>query len=727
MDPTRAETFRFDERPDGVALLRIDVPGQTHNVLNKQLRTELSTVLDYVAARDGIKLLVIRSDKKAGFLAGADIHEFAYITGPDEAHNASAEGQTLFDKLAGLRVPTIAMIHGPCLGGGLELALACDYRLMVDDSKTQIGFPEIELGLLPAWGGTQRLPRLVGLERALRVILSRKRLSAKEAKRWRLADATASTEDQLAVQLRRLIDLALRTGKKTAKGRPLRTWRQMLLESNPLGRLLLFRGTERILRRHIAEDMPAPFEALAAIREGWRHGVAVGLAREREAAALLSTTPSSRNLVELFLRMEEARHSPESVAPDSVPPLRRVGIVGAGVMGAGIAQLAALRGFEVVVQEVNQAALDAGMDRIADLFSKAVKKQLVSAQKAEQCRTSIRGSTVWQGFDDVDLVIEAAVEDLPVKKRIFRDLQAKTASTTILATNTSSLLVSDLRSEVSNSKRLAGLHFFNPVHKMPLVEVVSTHTTDDRTMQLLRDWTIRIGKIPVLVHDGPGFVVNRILMPYLDEATRLVAEGIPINQIDHTMRRFGMPMGPLELLDQVGLDVAAHVADAMRPVVKDRFPGNDTFRRLVERGWLGQKSGMGFYRYRGKAKKVNPNAADAVVAAAPHEPGGVSESLPMAVRIQEGRERMVLLMVNEAAMCLDERLAANVATIDLAMVLGTGWAPHRGGPLTYALDRGVDRVRATLQGLAGRHGRRFEPSAGLVHLSTVAAPTPHVV
>jgi 3-hydroxyacyl-CoA dehydrogenase/enoyl-CoA hydratase/3-hydroxybutyryl-CoA epimerase len=708
-----------------VALLKIDVPGQTHNVLNKQLRTELLAAFDYVAARDSIKVLVIRSDKKAGFLAGADVHEFADITTPDEARNASAEGQTLFDKLAHLRVPTIALIHGPCLGGGLELALACDYRLIVDDSKTQVGFPELELGLLPAWGGTQRLPRLVGLERALRVILNRRRLSAKESKRWRLADAIASTEDQLAVQLRRLINLSLRTGKKTAKGRPLRTWRQMLLESNSLGRLLLFRGTERILHRRVPEDMPAPFEALAAIRDGYRRGFASGLAREREAAARLSTSPSSRNLVELFLRMEKARHS-EPLPSDTAPPIKRIGIVGAGVMGAGIAQLAALRGFEVVVQEVNQAALDAGMNRIAELFSKAVEKNLVSSQKAVECRAFIRGSTAWEGFEGVDLVIEAALEDLAIKKRIFRELAAKTGRATILATNTSSLLVSDLRGAANNPERLAGLHFFNPVHKMPLVEVVSTDSTSEHTLQLLRDWTIRIGKTPVLVHDGPGFVVNRILMPYLDEATRLVAEGIPINQVDNTMRRFGMPMGPLELLDQVGLDVAAHVAEAMRPLVKDRFPGNDVFRRLVERGWLGQKSGVGFYRYRGKAKNTNPEAADVVVAAAPREPGGVAESLPMAVRTQEGRERMVLLMVNEAAMCLDGGLAANAATIDLAMVLGTGWAPHRGGPLTYALDRGVVTVRAMLQELAGRHGRRFEPSVGLAHLSTAAEPPPHV-
>src|SRR5207253_4345680 len=265
--------------------------------------------------------------------------------------------------------------------------------------------------------------------------------------------------------------------------------------------------------------------------------------------------------------------------------------------------------------------------------SRAVDKGLVSSDKAARCRAAIQSSTAWQGFGEVDLVIEAAVEDLDVKKKIFRELQAKTRNQIILATNTSSLRVSDLRSEVHHPERLAGLHFFNPVHKMPLVEIISTDSTSQRTQQLLRDWTVRIGKTPVLVHDGPGFVVNRILMPYLDEATRLVAEGISIDQVDQTMRRFGMPMGPLELLDQVGLDIAAHVADAMRPLVKDRLPPSDAFRRLVERGWLGQKSGMGFYRYRGKAKKPNPEATDVVTAASPHSPGDLAQSLPLAVRI----------------------------------------------------------------------------------------------
>jgi 3-hydroxyacyl-CoA dehydrogenase/enoyl-CoA hydratase/3-hydroxybutyryl-CoA epimerase len=709
----QAQTVRVEERPDGIAVLLINVPDRTFNVLNRQLRDDLSAALDQVTTEPKIRLLVIRSDKPSGFVAGADLHEFTAVHGPDEARNLSAEGQRLFDKLAELPVPTIAMIHGPCLGGGLELALACDFRLIVDGSKTQIGFPEIELGLLPAWGGCQRLPKLVGLERGLQVILNRRRLTARDAQRWGLADSIATTEEQLADRLNQLIDRALAEGKRSQTRRPVRTWRQRLLESNPAGRLLIFRGTERILRRRVPDDMPAPFEALGAIRTGYKSGIEAGLAYEREAAVRLSTTNAARNLVSLFLQTEQARRYPD------IPPnrsIRRVGIVGAGVMGAGIAQLAALRGFDVTIQEVNESALTAGMRRIADLVAKAAEKGLVSAQAAQKLSASIRGSTTWEGFGDVDLVVEAAVEELGIKKRIFKELAQRTRPATILATNTSSLLVSALKGEVGHPARLAGLHFFNPVHKMPLVEVVSADTTDAQTVGLLKQWTVELGKIPVPVRDGPGFVVNRILMPYLDEATRLVAEGNPVEQIDHIMRRFGMPMGPLEVLDQVGLDVAAHVAGAMSPVVQSRFPPNEAFRQFVERGWLGQKSGVGFYRYRGKKKKVNHDVHGLFKAAGSSDEGDISASLPASVRMQEARERMVLLMVNEAAMCLAEHLAEDATLIDLAMVLGTGWAPHRGGPLRYALDRGVGKVVEKLRELRGRHGARFEPCGALIDL-----------
>jgi 3-hydroxyacyl-CoA dehydrogenase / enoyl-CoA hydratase / 3-hydroxybutyryl-CoA epimerase len=700
--------LRLEQRPDGIALVRLDVAGRSVNVFNREVLTDLDAALDRVAADDAVRLLVLRSDKKSGFIAGADLQELAAVRGPDEAAALSALGQRLFDKLAGLRVPTVALIHGPCLGGGLEAALACDYRLVVDSPKTQLGLPEVELGLLPAWGGTQRLPRAVGLERALQVILGGRRVKAREARRWGLADALATTEEQLAAQLNSLIDRALREGKRVRKGLPLRTWRQWLLESNPLGRLLLFRGTERILRKRVPDDMPAPGEALSAVRVGLTEGMEAGLAAEREAVGRLATSAACRNLVGLFLRHEQARKAPAGVDGE----VRRVAVVGAGTMGAGIAQLAALRGYEVIVREVNEQALAAGLGRIRSLFDKAVERRLVSRAEADKALATLRRTTGWDGFAEADLVIEAVVEELALKQTLFRELEGHTRPDALLATNTSSLRVEQLQEGLQHPGRVAGLHFFNPVHRMPLVEVVRAPATEGRAVEALTRWAVALGKTPVAVKDGPGFVVNRILMTYLDEAVRLVSEGMPIKRVDQAMRRFGMPMGPLELIDQVGLDVAAHIARALGPAFGDRFPPNPAFGRMVERGWLGQKNRRGFYRYRGKSKRPNVAAVGLLRAAAPAA-DDLMEGMPPSVRMQDARERMVLLMVNEAFRCLDEGLAADADTIDLAMVLGTGWAPHRGGPLRYAEDRGPRDVVGALESLAERLGPRFEPCAPL--------------
>jgi 3-hydroxyacyl-CoA dehydrogenase/enoyl-CoA hydratase/3-hydroxybutyryl-CoA epimerase len=598
----------------------------------------------------------------------------------------------------------VIAIQGPCLGGGLEFALACDYRLVRDNPKTQLGLPEVTLGLIPGWGGTQRLPRRAGLERALQMILGGKRLSAREAFRWGLADSLAADDEQsYRAALVWLRQRAVREGKRPARRLPLLTWRQRLLESNPLGRSLLIRGSRRILEKRVPEDMPAPAEALEAVRIGVNRGMEAGLAYERDAIGRLATTTACRNLVSIFLQNEQARKLPEE------PAIRRIGIVGAGVMGAGIAQLALLRGFDIVVREINEAALAAGIERLSVLLQKAAERRLLSREEAQQKLAAVQRTTAWEGFGDVELVVEAASEELSLKQALFRDLERHTRPAAILATNTSSLLVGQLQEGLERPERVAGLHFFNPVHKLPLVEVVGAPSTSESTLAVLSRWAVALGKTPLRVSDSPGFVVNRILMPYLFEAVVLAAHGVPVELIDRTMRRFGMPMGPLELLDQVGLDVASHVARALRPIFADRM-GNDpglealsqTFEQMVQRGWLGQKSRVGFYRYLGKKK-------------GPHQavPSLFPADLRRDVQTPEARERMVLTMINEAVACLGERVAEDAETIDLAMVLGTGWAPHRGGPLHYADTQGLDNIVRTLQGLAERWGPRFEPCAEL--------------
>lgn len=652
------------------AQLTLEVAGRPINVLNRQVLTDLSGAFDAVYADHSLKSLLITSPR-ADFIAGADIQGFSSIATAQEATDLAAFGQAVFDKLSALPVTTIAIIQGVCLGGGLELALACDYRLAVDQPRTQLGFPEIELGILPGWGGTQRLPRLIGLEKALDMILSARRLDAQQALRWGLVDQVARREAVGG----NTPEVAFTPVEGKPKRSPYRGLRDRLLFGNPLGRMLVYRVTKARLRQRVPDDMPAPWEALKAIQIGQAQGMAKGLAYEREANGRLAMTPACRNLVGLFLQREKLRKAiPEPHCP-LLPQVRRVGLVGAGTMGAGIAQLALIKDFEVVVQEINDQALTAGVQRIEGLFQKAVERGVITAEDAKRKLGALQRTTTWEGFDKVDLAIEAALEDLELKRRIFKELEQRTRPTTILATNTSSLSVAKLQEGLQHPERVAGLHFFNPVHKMPLVEVVGTPTTRSEVKGLLIQWAAGLGKTPVLVGDGPGFVVNRILMPYLDEAIVLLKEGVAIDAIDKVMRRFGMPMGPLELLDQVGLDVSAHIAQAMQPLFGDRGRSLEQFQLMKERGWLGQKSGTGFYCYDdGKKRAPNPE---------------LQPKSPATLPAEQIRDRLVLPMVHEAAAVLKEGLAASAEEIDLAMVMGTGWAPHRGGPLRYGKDRGL--------------------------------------
>ncbi len=709
----QSDNLAVDTDGSGTALLKIDVPGRSVNVITRQLIADLDAALDRVAAQTSLRVLVIRGMKKSGFLAGADVQQFADIRTADEAVALSALGQQLFDKLELLPIPTLAVVHGPCLGGGLELALACDYRLVVDGPTTQLGFPEVELGLLPGWGGTQRLPRVVGLEPALQMILAARRVKAPEALRLGLADAVARTEPELRSKLDALIDRAKAEGKRRKSGLPLRTWRQRFLESTGLVRGMLLASARRRLGRRVPDEMPAPGEALEAVRVGLREGVPAGLAYERAAAGRLALSGACRNLVNLFLQREKARKLPAREGGE----VRRVGVVGAGTMGAGIAQLAAIRGCEVVVQEVNADALGKGVLRIEELFRKAVGRGVMAPEEAARRLGAIKGTVAWEGFQEADLVVEAVVEDLAVKRATFRALEEHTRPETVLATNTSSLSVAAVQEGLRHPDRVGGLHFFNPVHKMDLVEVVSSHKTPAtaaRATDLLTRFALALGKTPVRVKDSPGFVVNRVLMPYVNEAVLLVAEGLGVEQVDRAMRRFGVPMGPLEMLDSVGLDVAAHIADSMRPAFGSRCEPNAAFRRLSESGWLGQKAGAGFYTYRGRKRRVNKDALPLVRSEPPAHAPAV-KALPGAVRLAQARDRMVLLMVNEAAACLGVGLAEDAQAIDLAVVLGTGWAPHRGGPLHHADAFGLAKAVEALRGFAKQFGPRYEPCEELQH------------
>ncbi len=701
----QAPNLRVERNDAGVATLWLDVPGVRLNVLNWAALDDLEAALRAVQEQADIGVLVVRSAKDSGFLAGADLHEFSRVTSAEEARAGSARGQAVFNQLADFPCITISLIHGPCLGGGLELALACDVRLAVDRSDTLLGLPEVELGLIPGWGGTQRLPRAIGLRKALTMILGGKKLNTAEAVRWRLV-RQAFTPEQAEVGLQTYVAWA-QAGTLTVERRsslPIHGWGSVFLERNPIGRRFVFRAARKQLERKVPDDMPAPCEALEAVRMGIKRGIAAGLAYEQNAIGRLSQTRAFRNLIDVFFLRERARDIPrlhvygeESQATQSA--VRRVGVVGAGTMGAGIAQLAAIKGFEVVVQEVDDQALAAGMRRIEDLIRQAVERNLLSSQEADRKLQTIGRTATWQGFDSADLVVEAVIEDLNAKRAVFRELERHVPHTTPLATNTSSLGVNDIQANLQHPERMAALHFFNPVHKMPLVEVAHTERTDGRVIDALARWTVALGKTPVVIKDSPGFLVNRILLPYFHEALCLLGEGAPVKLTDGQMRRFGMPMGPFELLDQIGLDVAADISRALQPFFSQRLPTGPLLDTLRESGLLGRKSGKGFYLYDGARPRPNPKVNS-------------SASKPQRGDL-DYRDRLVLPMINEAAMCLGEGIAADAATIDLAMVLGTGWAPHRGGPLRYAEDRSLAAIVEELDGLVPEFGPQFEPCAEL--------------
>jgi 3-hydroxyacyl-CoA dehydrogenase/enoyl-CoA hydratase/3-hydroxybutyryl-CoA epimerase len=673
------------QRAGQLATLWLDVAGQSHNVLGHAVLAELDAAMTQIEAERGLRLVVVRSAKPAGFAAGADLREFPELREPAAAQAFCDEGHRVFDRLARLPITTVAVIHSVCLGGGLELALACDYRIAAGETRATIGLPEVELGLIPGWGGLQRLPRVVGWIAALEMILGAKRLSAEQARKRGLVNAIVRDESEIPAAIERFVGRSKRTGR--IGGRP--------FEKIAPARWFIFRHAEMTLRRRAPDDMPAPFEALRVLREDARHGRNASEVAERQSIGQLATSSACRNLMELFLRHEAARKTPA----ESAQPVRRVGVVGAGTMGAGIIQLALIKGFSVTVQQRSAESLAAGKKRVAELLGKAADLNLLSSEQARRHLDSVTWTTNWEGFGAADLVVESIAEDVVTKREIFRSIEQHVRPNVPIATNTSSLCVEWIQEGLQHPERVVGLHFFHPVHRIPLVEVIRPAAAAESAIATARQWAVDLGKTPVTVGDSQGFVVNRILMPYVNEALLLLGEGLPVKRIDAVMRRFGMPLGPLELLDRGGIDVVAKMAEAMKSQMGERFAPNPIFDRMCEHGWLGTKSGIGFYQYRGKSARPNPKLHEV-------EPG-VQRTFGQVER--EARDRMVLLMINEAVSCLARGLVERPELIDLAMVLGTGWAPHRGGPLRYADEIGVANVVAKMEEFHRRFGPRFEP------------------
>ena len=693
---------------DGLATVTFDLPDEKVNKFSTPVMEELSALTDKLAAASGIRALLLRSGKKDIFIAGADVKEIENVSGPEEGVSKSALGQQIFSRWAALPFPTTAAIAGACLGGGTELALACDYRVMSDSPKSRIGLPEVSLGILPGWGGTQRLPRLSGIRNALDMILTGKTLDGRRARRIGLADETVP--DPLFEEWTEKFARS-KAGARKPSGRRVRwTASDLALEANPIGRRLLFSRARQGVLAKTGGHYPAPLEALAAVQEGRGKRLAEALGIESAHLGRLVGTPVQKNLLRIFFWTEEVKKETGAANPTVAPrPVARVGVLGAGVMGGGIAQLAADKGLPARMKDVAAEPLAHGFRTAAELWKEKMSRRRMTRRQFEEKMALLSGGFDYSGFGMAEITIEAVVEKLSVKQQVLKEWEDAVPDDRIFASNTSTLPITQIAAGARNPRRVAGMHFFNPVHRMPLVEVIRGEKTSDETVATIFDLAKKLGKTPIVVRDGPGFLVNRILAPYLSEAVRLVTEGCRIEDVDNALTAFGMPVGPLALLDDVGIDVAVKGGQTMAAAFPARLPLAENFGAVPEAGRLGRKSGKGFYRYAGKRRLApDPGAYRDL-----RLRGAGASPLPAEVIVA----RLLMPMINEAAFCLEDRIVASAGRLDLAMIFGTGFPAFRGGLLRYADELGPDRVANRLEDLQERLGDRFAPSELILRLA----------
>ena len=688
----------------GIAILTFDRPDSTANIFDHPTLDELNQHLDFLESEKSLKGLIIRSAKSKIFIAGADLNTFTREVNAERLAMVIERGQKTFDRIARLPYPTVAAIHGVAVGGGFEITLACDYRIASSDVATKVGLPETNLGILPAWGGSTRLPKLIGLPNALEAIMNGRTYPAEQALKLGMVDAIVHREQLIAFATKNIQQSG---GKK-------RSHKIHISNRPPLSKLVKSQAEKKALTR-TRGHYPAPLKALEVACASLNISHEESLANEKNRFIELALTETAQNLIGIFFLQERAKKLklPPELEPGPATPgkaINKTMVVGAGLMGAGIAQWLSSRGLRVILKDVGPALLGKGMQAIAKIYATGVKRHLYSETDARNAFDRILPIYEEMPLREIDLVIEAAIEKLDVKQQIFAELESKLPANLALATNTSALSIDAIAASLQHPERVVGIHFFNPVHRMQLVEIVRGPKTDGATLNTALRFAKQIGKLPVLVKDSPGFLVNRILLPYMVEAVRLFAEGFLIENIDRTMLDFGMPMGPLRLTDEVGLDVAEHVAKELESRVRHLAPLNDTLAKMMEKGWFGRKSGKGFYEYgSGSDEKINTLFGD------------LQPAEPVTVNQGDVRDRLVLLMVNEAARTIEEKVVDAPEDVDFGMIMGTGWAPFRGGPLRFADHLGISTVVSRLNNLRDRVAPYFEPCRLLADMANRGA------
>uniref|UniRef100_A0A7S1YNE5 Trifunctional enzyme subunit alpha, mitochondrial n=2 Tax=Grammatophora oceanica TaxID=210454 RepID=A0A7S1YNE5_9STRA len=690
--------------PEGVAVIRFDCPGKPVNTISFALKDEAKVLWNQEIDSNGaVKAVVFSSAKPNMFIAGADIFDIKSIEDKSQLVPLIEDGLDFFQSMKKKGIPLVCAIDGPALGGGLEWALWCDYRVCSDSKKTKLGLPEVKLGLLPGFGGTQNLHKLVGLQAAMDMMLTGKDIRPKKAKKMGLVDLVVAPQSVESVAIECASQLADGTLKAKIKKK---SWMNWAIEDTPMGRNMMWQQIDKMVEKNAGGNYPAPLKIIEAVQYGLQEPKK-RYQKERELFAELAATKESEALIGIFDGMTQMKK--HSFGKDAAIPVKTVAVMGAGLMGAGIAQVSAEKGLSVLLKDTKMEGVARGQAYMQDNW-----KKKVSRKRMTQYEYNIHSSNVtpltdstasWKRhFGQADLIIEAVFEDLDLKRKIVADVEAVTPDHTIFATNTSAIPISDIAVGAKRPEQIIGMHYFSPVPQMPLLEIIPHDGTSDSTKATALEVGTKQGKTCILVKDVPGFYVNRCLGPFLVEVSALVRDGVDLETLDKSMKKFGMPVGPITLADEVGIDVTSHVASFLSNAdLGQRMDGGNIamMQNMVDKGWLGKKSNKGFYSYDGKKKTINPDVKAYLK--------DYVQPLDRKLEMEEIQDRMVSRFVNEAAKCLEDDIIENPVVGDIGLVFGTGFAPFRGGPFRYLDQVGVASYVDKMHKFADNYGAQFEP------------------
>jgi len=703
---TQQGTFSLIRQENGIAHLVMDVVGESMNTLKAEFVDEIATMLAEIKADNTITGIVLMSGKADSFVAGADINMLASCKTAEQATAISRQGQMIFDQIESLTIPVVAAINGVCLGGGLELAMACHARVCSDNVKTALGLPEVQLGLLPGSGGTQRLPKLVGIQKALDMMLTGKQLRAKQA--LKIGLVTDVVPNTVLVEVAEKLILSGKVKTKPAKKTTIKSSLiNRFLEETTIGRKIVFSQASKTVLSKTKGNYPSPSKIIDCVKVGVEQSPAKGYQVEANHFGELVMSPVSAELRQIFFATTEMKKE-QGVTGVAAIPVNKVAVLGGGLMGGGIAFVTATKAnVSVRIKDIAHKGIHYALKYSFDLLNKKVKRRFMRKSEMQNQMAMITGTTDYSGFKEIDVVIEAVFEDLSLKQSMVADIESHCKESTIFASNTSSLPIGQIAEKAARPENVIGLHYFSPVDKMPLAEIIAHEKTSDQTISTTVALAKKQGKTPIVVKDKAGFYVNRILAPYMNEAALILLDGEPVEKLDKSLVKFGFPVGPMQLLDEVGIDIGAKIGPILQAELGDRFTPPAAFDKLISDGRLGKKVKKGFYQYNGVKKKTVDESIYALL--------GITKTDK--ISSDDISARCVYMMLNEAVRCLDEGIIRNARDGDIGAIFGIGFPPFLGGPFRYIDSIGANNIVSRMSDWQVTLGERFAPCEKLLEIA----------